>query len=91
MLVNLYHKTMENTNEKKSTGTANSSGSPVSKDSGFEKAMEKNPNISTEEDGRTKNPFSASNPDASTTPGGAPEAAGTGTGSPHISENPDKQ
>ena len=82
---------MENTTEKKSTGTANSSGSPLSKDSGFEKAMEKDPNISTEEGERTKNPFSATDPNASTTPGGAPEAQGTGTGSPHISENPDKQ
>jgi hypothetical protein len=87
----IYITTMENTNEKKSTGTANSSGSPLSKDSGFEKAIEKDPSISTEENGRTTNPFAAAIPDASTTPTGAPEAAGTGTGSPHISENPDKQ
>ena len=78
-------------NEKKSLGTENSSGSPTSKSSGFEQAIEKDPSIKKTEDGRTTNPFSAAIPDASTTPTGAPEAEGEGTGSPHISENPDKQ
>ena len=78
-------------NEKKSLGTENSSGSPLSKSSGFAKALENDPTISKTEGERTTNPFSADNPDASTTPTGAPEAEGMGTGSPHISENPDKQ
>lgn len=77
--------------EKKSLGTENSSGSPTSKSSGFEKALENDPSIPKTENGRTSNPFAADNPDASITPTGAPEAIGTGTGSPHISENPDKQ
>ena len=77
--------------EDKSLGTKNSSGSPLSKDSGFEKAMEKDHLVLTPDGERTRNPFAATIEDASTTPGGAPEAKGTGTGSPHISENPDKQ
>ena len=79
------------TNEKKSLGTENSSGSPTSKSSGFAQALENDPSIPKTENGRTSNPFAADNPDASKTPTGAPEAEGTGTGSPHISENPDKQ
>jgi hypothetical protein len=78
-------------NEKKSLGTENSSGSPLSKSSGFAKALENDPSIPKTVNGRTTNPFAADISEASTTPGGAPEAAGTGTGSPHISENPDKQ
>ena len=79
------------TNEKKSLGTENSSGSPLSKSSGFAKALENDPSIPKTEGERTTNPFAADIPDASTTPTGAPEAEGMGTGSPHISENPDKQ
>jgi hypothetical protein len=76
------------TNEKDtSLGTENSSGSPLSHESGFEQALEKNP---AAKQGRG-NPFAADIPDASKTPGGAPEAAGTGTSSPHMSENPDKR
>ena len=78
-------------NEKKSLGTANSSGSPLSQTSGFAKALEKNPDAKESGEGRTRNPFAVTNPDATDTPGGAPDAAGTGTSSPHISENPDKQ
>ena len=77
--------------ETESLGTANSSGSPLSKDSGFEKALEKNPTATTPDGERTRNPFAVTNPDADALPGGAPEAVGTGTSSPHISENPDKQ
>jgi hypothetical protein len=77
--------------EKKSLGTANSSGSPLSQTSGFAKALEKDP-VTTEIDGKKMgNPFGVTNPDAENIPTGAPEAAGTGTSSPHISENPDKQ
>ena len=76
--------------QKTSLGTANSSGSPLSKDSGFEQAIEKKPTPAKSDGERTRNPFAVSSPDASTTPTGAPEAAGTGTSSPHISENPDK-
>ncbi|MFI5262895.1 MAG: hypothetical protein ACHQM6_00110 [Candidatus Kapaibacterium sp.] len=72
--------------EKKSLGTENSSGSQVSPSSGFQKALQKNPSAK-EVDG---NPFGATIPDASKTPTGAPEAEGTGTSSPHMSENPDK-
>jgi len=75
----------------KSLGTENSSGSPLSKDSGFKKAMETGHLVLTPDGERTRNPFAATIENASTTPGGAPEAKGTGTSSPHISENPDKQ
>jgi len=82
---------MSNTNptseEKKSLGTENSSGSQVSPSSGFQKALEKNPAAKDVEG----NPFGAVIPDASKTPTGAPEAEGSGTSSPHMSENPDKQ
>ncbi len=72
--------------EKKSLGTANSSGSAVSHSSGFEKAKEANPALKDIEG----NPFGVKNPESSDTPTGAPEAEGTGTSSPHMSENPDK-
>ncbi|MEP7235689.1 MAG: hypothetical protein ABI778_10365 [Ignavibacteriota bacterium] len=79
---------MSDINEKtKSTGTENSSGSPLSHSSGFAKEIEKNPEIKKP----GENPFGVKNPESSDTPGGAPEAAGTGTSSPHISENPDNQ
>jgi len=75
-------------NEKKtSLGTENSSGSPLSHESGFAQALEKNPSAKQE----SGNPFAAGVPDASKTPGGAPEAAGSGTSSPHMSENPEKK
>ena len=76
--------------EKKSTGTANSSGSPLSQTSGFAKALEKDP-VTTEIDGKKMgNPFGVKNPEAADIPSGAPEAEGTGTSSPHMSDNPDK-
>ena len=78
-------------NEKKSLGTENSSGSPLSQTSGFAKAIDNDPAALTPDGERTRNPFGVRNPEASDTPSGAPEAEGTGTSSPHISENPDKQ
>ncbi len=76
--------------EKESLGTANSSGSPLSNDSGFKQALESDADAPTTDGERTRNPFAVTNPDADAIPTGAPEAVGTGTSSPHISENPDK-
>ena len=80
-------KKSKKSDQKKSLGTENSSGSPLSHESGFEKALEKNPAAKQ----GPGNSFAAVIPNASKTPTGAPEAAGTGTSSPHMSENPDKQ
>ena len=77
----------QNDEQKTSLGTENSSGSPLSPESGFAQALKKNPSAKQEHG----NPFAADIPNASKTPGGAPEAAGTGTSSPHMSENPDKK
>lgn len=81
----------EEKNKDTSLGSANSSGSPLSKDSGFTKAHESDSHAAGPDGEKKGNPFGVTNPDAIDTPGGSPDAVGTGTSSPHISENPDKQ